>query len=421
MPEIATPPHSPRRRAEPDDPLAALPPGFAAIMRPEIPSLVQESITEIRRAIPKYNAYFEGRFARAVQLATEQTLASFVSKVDSPGTSTSQRDRLLRRIGRFEAYEGGNLDDLHAAFRIGARMALRRAKKVGRRYNLSPAVLLAFADAIFTYVEELIDISRAGFQEATAEMNGGQEAHRTKLLRELLAGTADHPRTDLKALADLAGWPLPDEVTLVALSPTATPGRGLLAGDVLVDLDDPQPHVLVPGPIDAERRALMQAAPHTIRAVMGLTVRLEDAATSLRWARQILGLVESGVIEDRPVTYCEDHLTALWLLRDPALLDHLTTRHLAPLAHLTATQRTRLVETLEAWLATRGNAVQMAELLHLHPQTVRYRMRLLDAAFGDQLADADRRFSTEIALRGLAVNDPPFPEKGNGPRPHPET
>ncbi len=37
--------------------------------------------------------------------------------------------------------------------------------------------------------------------------------------------------------------------------------------------------------------------------------------------------------------------------------------------------------------------------VHVHSQTVRYRLRQVDDLFGDQLRDPDRRFGLEIALR----------------------
>ena len=45
------------------------------------------------------------------------------------------------------------------------------------------------------------------------------------------------------------------------------------------------------------------------------------------------------------------------------------------------------------------NANEVAVCVHVHPQTVRYRLRQVDDLFGDQLRDPDRRFELEIALR----------------------
>ncbi|MEE1927062.1 helix-turn-helix domain-containing protein [Streptomyces sp. TRM 70351] len=401
-----------------DESLGPLPRELADALRSELPGLGQEIAVEIKRTIPHYAVYFDGPYGRAVRLGVELSIASFVDRVYAPGASTARRDALCRRIARFEAYEGRTLDDLQTAFRVGARVALRRARALGRRHRLSPAVLLAFADALFGYVEELITVSREGYAEARAEMGGGQEGLRRRLLRLILAGPAV-PHARLSQLAELARWPLPDEVTLVALSPHATPPRGVLGSDVLADLADPQPHVLVPGPVHEDRRAVLEAAPTDIRAAVGLTVPVAQAAQSLRWARQALTLVESGAIPKNPVTFCDDHLLTLWLTADTALTDQLARRQLAPLTELSDARRERLLETLRAWLATRGNAAQMAEVLHLHPQTVRYRLRLMERAFGHRLGDLSQRFATESVLRALELRgQPALPQQG-GPRPHP--
>jgi DNA-binding PucR family transcriptional regulator len=98
-------------------------------------------------------------------------------------------------------------------------------------------------------------------------------------------------------------------------------------------------------------------------------------------------------------------MLTLWLLSDPALLDQLAERELAPLAGLTPTRRSRLIETLRIWLDSRGTAAQMGELLDVHPQTVRYRLRSLESIFGDRLSDPDGRFATEGVLRALQLRE----------------
>jgi DNA-binding PucR family transcriptional regulator len=56
-------------------------------------------------------------------------------------------------------------------------------------------------------------------------------------------------------------------------------------------------------------------------------------------------------------------------------------------------------ETALAYVQHGGNAVEMAQALHLHPQTVRYRIAQLRELFADNLDDPDARFELEIALR----------------------
>ncbi|MER7108224.1 helix-turn-helix domain-containing protein [Streptomyces sp. NPDC000229] len=395
MPRITTQP------SDAGEPLGPLPQEFAAIIRPELPSLIKEIGLEVTRAYPEYARLLSGPYAQAIRLGVEQNISVFVDQVASPSAPTTLRDEMCRRFGRFEAYEGRSLETLQGAYRLGARVALRRAKKVGRRYHLSPTLMLSFADALFAYVDELEALSREGYLQVRAETVEQTEALRRRLLHLVLAGPPV-PRTAVAELAEQTGWPLPDRVTPIALrSPARLSPSGKLDNDVLIDLSTPQPLLLLPGaPDDGRRRALEAALPST-RAAVGLTVPTSSAADSLRWARRVLELIDAGVIEDAPLTYCADHLITLWLMADPALVDQLAERELAPLAGLTPTRRDRLVETLRIWLDTRGTAAQMGELLDVHPQTVRYRMRNLEARFGGRLADPRSRFATEAVLRAL--------------------
>jgi DNA-binding PucR family transcriptional regulator len=45
----------------------------------------------------------------------------------------------------------------------------------------------------------------------------------------------------------------------------------------------------------------------------------------------------------------------------------------------------------------------MARVLHLHPQTARYRIARLRDLLGEQLDDPDARFELELALRANTV------------------
>jgi DNA-binding PucR family transcriptional regulator len=56
-------------------------------------------------------------------------------------------------------------------------------------------------------------------------------------------------------------------------------------------------------------------------------------------------------------------------------------------------------ETALAFVQHGGNAAAMARALHLHPQTIRYRLTRLRELFGDELADPNARFELELALR----------------------
>ncbi|MFI8369497.1 helix-turn-helix domain-containing protein [Streptomyces sp. NPDC085466] len=386
------------------EPLDPLPREFAALMRPEIPGLIKEIGMEIERAYPVYAHLFNGPHSDAIRQGVEQALAAFVDRVDRPGAKPALRDELLRQFGRVEAYEGRDLDTLQGAYRLGARIALRRAKSIGRTYNLSPTLILAFADALFAYVDELETLSREGYLAVQSRAVTDVTALRRKLLHLVVAGPP-LPRATIAELCQEASWQLPAECTLIALRPPATGVlQARLDRDVLADLSLPHPHLLVPGGLTAERRAMLDSALAGTPSVLGLTVATPQAAHSLRWARRVLQLIDDGIVPDAAAVRCEDHLTTLWLLSDPALTDQLARRELAPLDGLSGTRRERLIETLRVHVSTRAPAEQVGELLGVHAQTVRYRLRNLDNHFGDRLLDPDRRFALEAALRSLHLH-----------------
>lgn len=401
---VSATPRGGRQPGERRDAPPPMPRELATIMRPELPSLFTEMASEIMVSIPEYAAVLNGPLAQAVQSGIEQNITTFVDLIATPGMSTAVRDDLCREFGRLEAYEGRSLDSLTSAYRLGCQIALRRARLVGKRLNLPSTIMMAFADTLFDYMGEMIELSREGYRQALIELGERPDGRRKRLLRLLLGRNVS--RTALTELAEHAAWPLPAEVTLVALKSGTKPVRAALDRDILVDLSEPEPHLLVPGPMDDARRERLEQALNGCTAAIGLTTPLGEAADSLRWARHTLALAEASIIAgESGVIHCRNHLLPLWLLGDPTLVDQVARIHLAPLADLTPTQRKRLIDTLRVWLTTRGTAAQMAEILGIHPQTVRYRMRILDRTFGAQLTDPDDRFATEIALRALHLQD----------------
>lgn len=381
---------------------APLPPRLARIMRPELPSLAEEIVAEIRRAIPEYARPIDGPYGHVLRISVEHSLSAFVDRVAAPpgappGTPAVNDGSAgtARMLGQYEAHEGRSMDSLQAAYRIGGQVAWRRVMKVAPRHDISSAVMSRLADALFVYLDELAALSLEGYLQARARPIPAMDDRRRRLLHRLVG----EPGCDVAEAAEAAGWTVPAEVTLVAVEPEARCVWTALDDDVLADLECAAPHLLMPGPFTAARRAMLDAAVPGRRVAVGLTVPPAQAADSLRWARQALSLALDGVFEDEQVVLCEENLVTLWLLSDPALVEQLTRRRLGILDGMTPGQQDRLTETLRTWLVTRGTAAEIAELLHIHPQTVRYRMRKIEQTFGEELDDPEARFGIEVALR----------------------
>ena len=91
---------------------------------------------------------------------------------------------------------------------------------------------------------------------------------------------------------------------------------------------------------------------------------------------------------------------------DAVALADLRAQVLAPLADLRPSSADRLVETLRAWLLFRGRRDDVARFLHVHPQTVRYRVNQLRELYGDRLDDPATVAALTIALaQGTAADD----------------
>jgi DNA-binding PucR family transcriptional regulator len=106
----------------------------------------------------------------------------------------------------------------------------------------------------------------------------------------------------------------------------------------------------------------------------------------------------------KPLICCADHLSALLLLNDEHLAQQVGDQAMRAFGDMTPVQRDRMESTLLAWLTSTGrSAPEVATILGVHPQTVRYRMHQLMELFGDRLNDPDFRFEVEAALRARAL------------------
>jgi hypothetical protein len=376
---------------------------LAVIMRSELPDLAREIIAEIRDRIPEYARPMDGPYGHWLSLGVRQALTSFLDSIADPAASQEQRDQVCRMLGQHEAREGRSLDSLQAAYRIGLRVGWRRVMEVGRRYAVPSSVMSDLVDSLLAYHEEIVSLSLQGYLEIKALSAQSQDEWRRRLLGLILERPAA-PARAISELAELVGWTVPDEVTLVALEPDR-PGVPDLGSDALAELSGPQPHLLLPGRVSVADRPSVVRALAGRRCAVGPSVPLPDAGHSLRWARRALALAKSGVFGDAQVTFSEDYLVELLLLADDRLVDQVAQRRLGALAALSPVQRQRLEETFGAWLETKGTAPEMAERLKVHPQTVRYRMRVLERTLGGKLTDPDNRFAIELVLRATRLRN----------------
>jgi PucR-like helix-turn-helix protein len=379
-----------------------LPRPLADLLRQDMAATAAEIVDEIRAKIPNYSRPLDGPYGKSIRAGVQHALTLFIEQIANPDVSAQKCYEVHQKLGQNEMREGRSLDDLQAAYRIGARVAWRRVMRIGKRNGLSSAVMSQLADAVFAYMDKLASVALDGYLEAKATSAGALETWRRRLLGIILQTPAAPPAA-IAELAQLISWTVPDTVSPIAVHPL--PGTGhnqrkpTLDADVLADLDGIEPRLLVPGEVTDGRLAAIRAALPQCRLAVGPCVRLDSAAYALRWARKALTLAQQGVLPDRPVIRCEQYLSTVLVHSDDRLLVTLRERLLTPLRSLTVKQRERMLETLRAWLDVQGSVPDMAALLDVHPQTVRYRMRQLEQSLGHLLHDPHQRFELELVLR----------------------
>jgi hypothetical protein len=379
-------------------PWAELPADVVDHVRPHLPEIVDEVIAAVGQEVPAYRRPLEGDFGRGLRYGVEAALGRFL---DLPGTSqpaASGSDReVYVLLGRGELQAGRTLEALLAAYRVGARVAFRRIAELARAAGVDADSIVPLAVATFAYIDELSSASIEGFAAEQSARAGERDRLRTELVALILSGTADP--SVVQDAARAVGWALPEVIVPVYVESGRSDGLSASLGpDALVAPSSEGVVALLPAPTRPAHWQSLRRQLTGRGAAVGLVAPLGDAAAALRPAILAMRLVADGVLEGDPLLV-NDHLVDLVVHRDAQLAAALIARELAPLGSVRDSTRDRLAETLLAWLSYRGERARVAEALHVHPQTVAYRLGQLRTLFGDALTDPDRRFALELALR----------------------
>ena len=372
----------------------------AVTIEPELDAVAAETLAAIAREVPEYARPFEGSFGRGIRTGVEEALRQFVALIRDPEGGRGFGREVYVELGRGELRQGRTLDSLQAAYRVGARVAWRRISAAGRGAGLAPEELSLLAEAIFAYIDELSADSVEGYAEAQAEV----EDRRRRLRHELAAMLVREPppaETDLRAPPREAGWTLPRTAAALAcaegdVGPIA---RRLPAGTLATVLEG--------------TGCLLLADPAGPRAAGGDRAR-RRTATRRRSARRAEVCRPGRVLVPRPdrparrrgrraparrAVRGRGQARRPLVLRSADVAARIAARRLAPLGELTDKAGARMRATALAYVRRGGNSVAMAEELHVHPQTARYRIARLRELLGEQLDDPDARFELELALR----------------------
>jgi hypothetical protein len=357
-------------------------------LREPLPEIVSEVIAAVQDAVPEYRV-----LDRNVRIGVTQALEGFMQVREGERPTGLPAREVYVQFGRGEARNGRPLDALLGAYRVGAQAAWRGVARAGDNAGLDPHLLYALAEQTFAYIDEISAASAEGhaFEQSLA---AGEQRERRRRLVEAALAEPQAPHEEIERAARAADWDLPPRLAVLAFDPAdaervaARLAAPVVAAGGLALVPDPDG----PGRHDELRRALRDS-----HGALGPSVALDAAAESARRAGLALTVVAPS--SGDPLVVADDHLLDLILAADAELSHVLAARRLAPLDELPAGQRERLVETLRAWLDAQGEARPAADRLHVHVQTVRYRLGQLRDVLGDALDDPEARLELALALR----------------------
>ncbi len=348
----------------------------------------------------------EGFTARLVSLAERDPLMM------APELKSGVEQALFEELGRMHWQQQRDVTNLLAAYRTGAAVAWRHVADAALRLGVPAEAFAGLAAAVFAAVDQLSSASLRGYVRAQATAAGyGRERLRDELAELLLSDRSD--TAAVRAAAARAGWSLPQQAAVVLIAPDKQVARMQdRLDDSCLRLQRPQMLVaIVPDPSGPGRRKRLETALRGAAAVVGATVPLDRLPSSVGLAELAVRLQQERILSDDPL-FVDEHLDAMVVHRDHRLLAALRQQYLAPLAQLPAPTRDRLSETLRSWLMNMGNRKAVADELHVHPQTVRYRLGRLRELFGSALDEPATRAALLLALAwGPAVpeSDPLAP------------
>lgn len=373
----------------------------AIVARIELRAAAEEMAGELSARVPAFAHLSEQSQAEVVEGLgrASRRWALFLSAGALPPEDAFDP---LREWTRMRAAEGVRLEDLLRSFALAHRVGWRMLRRHAREGETG--ALLELAGPLAEYVEEVCAIVTETYL-AERELLVSEEERRTRSLLDRLSSDAPLDAADSE-LAERLGVPLLASYTPFAVAIAGRPphrhatlaarlrrGGWRLAvthGDCVVGVlwSELELHDLGEG-ADVVL-ALGEPTPRS-----ELAAAREEALVLAEYARRagLLGRVHTA-----------EHLLEIILGRSPDLAARLRAEVLGPLA---GAEHAELARTLQTLLVCRMDRTAASAALHIHRNTLAYRLRRIEALTGLDLASP-----RDLARAHIAC------EQGLGPPTH---
>jgi hypothetical protein len=335
-----------------------------------VDALVDGIVARIRDELPDFRRLPASTLAQAVRGNVARALAALAEL--RPPTPAELEGAAA--VGRERAEQGLSVDGVLHAYRISISAVWTRFGELARERGVDVTSVLAFSETLWLWGDAVMEVVGAAHREVELELAREEQQLRDAFVLAVLLGTIDAAELSRGS----AGFGPDPEREYVAFRARALPGAQ--ARRVVPDGDDRLVTAL-----DHDLVGLAVARPSAVPGTVvgvgppgrlaGLPVAFALAGRALQTAlafgqEGVFSLADLGI---RPA-----------VLADEALGEVLCARHLEPLASL-GRFGGELEATLRAFVDHDLHVEDTARALHVHPNTLRHRLRRYEQATGASL------------------------------------
>ncbi|MEV6282990.1 helix-turn-helix domain-containing protein [Kribbella sp. NPDC051770] len=372
------------------------------ILTGQLGRLVDQVLEHLVGSIPLYAQLPREELQGDIRQITERTLRAFAETFRTGVIPTGATLEPLRESAARRAEEGVPLEALLAAYHLGGRVCADFVAGGFRPEELPDA--LALNRLILDFLQQVTATVSASYFEERQIIAGEEQAGRQSLLTTLLDGgpaaeTArrtglqlpaeyavlglaygahadeQQPGVDVQIVARRKLRRIRLELDRITTGPGSPPMAALSVADGIVLLPAPAPD------LDLLRSRIGKAA--GVELVLAVSTAVPDQVPgSVELVRDLLDVVR--IHRRPPGVYRLDDLVLEYQLSRPSPARDRLAVLLQPL-----TDRADLLATLRCYLANSRNRRQTATDLHVHPNTVDYRLRQVARLTGLDPTQAD--------------------------------
>jgi hypothetical protein len=368
------------------------------------PRVVESIVAAVHAHVPVYAALDDSRLPEVRAIAAwglERLLHLWVTD----GTLGPADLRRLRGIAAARAADGRPVQAVLRAYRVAGTVLTEEV--AARAPRLAAADAFALARMLLSTLDTLSEEMASAYAATSEDLARDRDRALRLLLDDLIAGR----HASVGALTDRSarlGVELPDPYCLLVAEPPG-PERPDMAHDTATDLLEamaaPGAEVTSLATVRGSRAVLLLPAGATARAESvlggrswrGCAIRgesLDRVAVAHRLAADALDTAPAHAHRPgRLLTDADAHVLALLAGHPAAAPDHIARLVLGP---LTDPAQRHLLEALTAYIDT-GSANAAARELHLHPQSLRYRLRRIQELTSRDPRNPWQRLTLDIA------------------------